>query len=128
VGNYVVNLVGLAVFLTKGCLLVFFQMWVRWTLPRLRIDQVMMACLKYLLPISCFLLLGVTAWPLMLYQFSSHTAVFSPQGAKAAQAQSPAGSAARIIEPAATPTEPAAAINTSATEVKTVSLIEGGGE
>jgi len=35
---------------------------VRWTLPRLRIDQVMMTCLKYLLPISCFLLLGVSVW------------------------------------------------------------------
>ena len=38
------------------------MMWVRWTLPRLRIDQVMMTCLKYLLPISCVLLLGVSVW------------------------------------------------------------------
>jgi NADH-quinone oxidoreductase subunit H len=38
------------------------MMWVRWTLPRLRIDQVMMTCLKYLLPLSCFLLLGVSVW------------------------------------------------------------------
>jgi NADH-quinone oxidoreductase subunit H len=38
------------------------MMWVRWTLPRLRIDQVMMTCLKYLLPISCALLLGVSLW------------------------------------------------------------------
>jgi NADH-quinone oxidoreductase subunit H len=38
------------------------MMWVRWTLPRLRIDQVMMTCLKYLLPISCVLLLGVSLW------------------------------------------------------------------
>ena len=34
----------------------------RWTLPRLRIDQVMMTCLKYILPLSCVLLLGVTLW------------------------------------------------------------------
>jgi len=40
------------------------MMWVRWTLPRLRIDQVMMTCLKYLLPISCVLLLGVSVWRL----------------------------------------------------------------
>ena len=49
------------VFIVKGWLLVFVMMWVRWTLPRLRIDQVMMTCLKYLLPISCVLLLGVSA-------------------------------------------------------------------
>ena len=42
------------------------MMWVRWTLPRLRIDQVMMTCLKYLLPISCVLLLGVSLWQVLL--------------------------------------------------------------
>ena len=49
-------------FIVKGWLLVFVMMWVRWTLPRLRIDQVMETCLKYLLPISCALLLGVSFW------------------------------------------------------------------
>jgi len=73
VGDYIVRLFGCVVFITKGCLLVFVQMWVRWTLPRLRIDQVMMACLKYLLPISCFLFLGVTIWPLAVYQFTGKT-------------------------------------------------------
>jgi NADH-quinone oxidoreductase subunit H len=70
-GNYIANLFGCFVFITKGCLLVFVQMWVRWTLPRLRIDQVMAACLKYLLPISCFLFLGVTVWPLLIYEATS---------------------------------------------------------
>ena len=49
---------------SRASLLVFVQIWVRWTLPRLRIDQVMMTCLKYLVPISCFLFLGATLWPL----------------------------------------------------------------
>ncbi|MGQ0633526.1 MAG: complex I subunit 1/NuoH family protein [Planctomycetaceae bacterium] len=66
VGSYLVNLFGCVVFISKGCVLVFVQMWVRWTLPRLRIDQVMTTCLKYLLPISCFLFLGVAVWPLAL--------------------------------------------------------------
>ena len=56
------NVINVVVFILKGWLLVFVMMWVRWTLPRLRIDQVMMTCLKYLLPISCVLLLGVSLW------------------------------------------------------------------
>lgn len=83
-GKFLVNVVGLHVFLFKGCVLVFLQMWVRWTLPRLRIDQVMMTCLKYLLPISCFLLLGITVWPLVLYKFSGRTDIIrSPLGERA---------------------------------------------
>ncbi len=60
------NIINVAVFIAKGWLLVFVMMWVRWTLPRLRIDQVMMTCLKYLLPISCVLLMGVTLWQLVV--------------------------------------------------------------
>jgi NADH-quinone oxidoreductase subunit H len=59
---YIGNAINVVVFMLKGWFLVFVMMWVRWTLPRLRIDQVMMVCLKYLLPISCVLLLGVSAW------------------------------------------------------------------
>ena len=66
IGNYLVNLFGAAVLITKSCMLVFVQVWVRWTLPRLRIDQVMTTCLKYLVPISCFLFLGAVLWPLLL--------------------------------------------------------------
>src|SRR5581483_1207657 len=52
-----------------GWVLVFVMMWVRWTLPRLRIDQVMMTCLRYLLPLSCVLLLGVTVWQLAAFEW-----------------------------------------------------------
>ena len=58
------NVLNVLVFIVKCWVLVFVMMWVRWTLPRLRIDQVMMTCLKYLLPISCALLLGVSIWRL----------------------------------------------------------------
>jgi NADH-quinone oxidoreductase subunit H len=58
--------VSVAVFIVKCWFLVFVMMWVRWTLPRLRIDQVMETCLKYLLPISCALLLGVSLWQVVM--------------------------------------------------------------
>lgn len=52
-------------FLAKSGLLVFVQMWVRWTLPRIRIDQVMHACVKYLLPLTMILFIGNSFWMLM---------------------------------------------------------------
>src|SRR5580698_1755872 len=64
--RYLANVFGLAVITAKGTVLIFVQMWLRWTLPRLRIDQVMTTCLKYLVPISCFLFLGAAVWPLAL--------------------------------------------------------------
>jgi NADH-quinone oxidoreductase subunit H len=60
------NIINVFVFIVKGWILVFVMMWVRWTLPRLRIDQVMMTCLRYLLPLSCVLLVGVCFWQLLV--------------------------------------------------------------
>jgi len=65
-GGFFGNLINVIVFIGKCWTLVFVMMWVRWTLPRLRIDQVMMTCLKYLLPISCVLLVGVSLWNMLL--------------------------------------------------------------
>ena len=60
------NLLNIAVFVGKCWALVLVMMWMRWSLPRLRIDQVMMTCLKYFLPMSCVLLVGVCLWQLMV--------------------------------------------------------------
>ena len=75
-GNYIANLFGAKVFIIKASLLVLVQIWVRWTLPRLRIDQVMTTCLKYLVPISCVLFLGAVLWPLVLASSKLHRPVF----------------------------------------------------
>lgn len=65
-GMFLGNVINVVVFIFKGWFLVFVMMWIRWTLPRLRIDQVMMMCLKYLIPISCVLLAGVSVWQLTM--------------------------------------------------------------
>ncbi len=45
-------------FLVKVFALFFFMLWIRWTYPRFRYDQLMGFCWKYLLPISLLNILG----------------------------------------------------------------------
>ena len=46
------QLLGAAMFLLKAWVLIFVVIWIRWTLPRLRVDQMMMLCWKWLVPMA----------------------------------------------------------------------------
>jgi NADH-quinone oxidoreductase subunit H len=59
---FILNCIGAGIFVTKALGIIFVQMWIRWTLPRPRIDQVLYACVKVLLPLACALLLGAAVW------------------------------------------------------------------
>src|SRR5688572_11835901 len=65
-GLFILNIIGAGIFVTKAMAIIFVQMWLRWTLPRPRIDQVLYACVKVLLPMACVLLLGAAIWQLFM--------------------------------------------------------------
>lgn len=55
-------LVPFLVFFGKAMLLSFVVLWWRWTLPRLRVDQLMGVCWKYLIPMGFVCLVGQGFW------------------------------------------------------------------
>ncbi|MBM3978712.1 MAG: NADH-quinone oxidoreductase subunit NuoH [Planctomycetes bacterium] len=85
-GFWLGNLLNVGVFVGKCWLLVLVMMWMRWSLPRLRIDQVMMTCLKYFLPMSCVLLVGVCLWQLLVPSAVAVVVKYAMAGACAAGA------------------------------------------
>lgn len=56
------DLLGLGAFVLKSVGLIFVIIWIRWTLPRFRVDQMMNLCWKYLIPFSLVCFLGAMAW------------------------------------------------------------------
>lgn len=49
-------------FVLKCVFFLYVQLWLRWTLPRIRIDQVLYGCVQVMLPMTMILLLGNALW------------------------------------------------------------------
>jgi NADH-quinone oxidoreductase subunit H len=60
---FVMGIVSIAIFLAKVLFMIFFFMWVRWTVPRFRYDQVMRIGWRRLLPLA---LANVVAYALAI--------------------------------------------------------------
>ena len=54
------------VFLVKTLVLVNVIIWIRWTLPRIRVDQMMNLCWKYLVPAAFACLVFTLGWQLLV--------------------------------------------------------------
>ena len=65
------NLLQFISFLVKVLVLVFVSMWIRGTLPRVRIDQMMSICWKYFVPLGFIDMIGTAIW-----------VAFFPQGSR----------------------------------------------
>ncbi|MGC9329679.1 MAG: NADH-quinone oxidoreductase subunit NuoH, partial [Candidatus Hinthialibacter sp.] len=60
------GLQGWYVYLAKVVGLILMAMWLRWTLPRLRIDQLMALCWKFLIPLGLINILLAALWAAMV--------------------------------------------------------------
>ncbi len=62
IGKSIGQVLQLGVFVSKALILYYIVIWIRWTFPRLRVDQLMALCWKYLTPIALFNLIGCAVW------------------------------------------------------------------
>ena len=130
------NVAGVANLIFKSVLGVTFMVWVRWTFPRLRIDQVITMCWKYCVPIGAFAFVGsVFVWQYMglpwIKDLAPHTPaiavreswVYGESAAPQEEAVSPSESDGEETEQPAADPEHAAVESPSLT--KGVGLVTG---
>jgi NADH-quinone oxidoreductase subunit H len=115
------NVLGTLNMLLKGVIGVTVMMWVRWTLPRLRIDQVITTCLKYCVPIAAVMFLGATWWQYALPNRSAFGLAPAPSYGleerwPSTDEKSSAAAAARAAENQVTSTDRTVLVNLSRTK------------
>lgn len=66
-GINIANVIGMLVLFVKICAFIFFYMWVRWTIPRFRYDQLMNLGWKILIPLSIFNIM-ITGLVILLFE------------------------------------------------------------
>ncbi|WP_420582966.1 NADH-quinone oxidoreductase subunit NuoH [Reichenbachiella sp.] len=65
-GTILGDAIGIFWIISKAMILVFVQMWVRWTYPRIRVDQMMALSWKYLTPIGLLMVFVCGIWKLWI--------------------------------------------------------------
>lgn len=63
---FVLQVASMLVFIVKTWALVFLFIWLRWTLPRVRVDQMMTLCWKYLVPGAFVCFIVALLWQLVM--------------------------------------------------------------
>jgi len=70
--NWWATLFHLGVFGVKTYGLVLIMMWIRWTLPRFRVDQMMTLCWKKLIPLGMLCFFAVSLWMVVRIPIANH--------------------------------------------------------
>ncbi len=64
-GNLWLILGSISIFFIKTFVVIFIVIQLRWTLPRVRVDQMTLICWTYLVPISLVCIVGIMVWMLV---------------------------------------------------------------
>jgi NADH-quinone oxidoreductase subunit H len=63
---WVLQVISMGVFAAKTLFVLNLIVWVRWTLPRIRVDQMMVLCWKYLVPFAFAAFVATLLWQILV--------------------------------------------------------------